>query len=330
MMSKLISVIIPVCNVARYLEQCLDSVVKQSYTNLEIILVDDGSTDESGMICDRYAAIDNRIVVIHKQNGGLSDARNVGIGCATGDYISFIDSDDYVSTLFIETLLKSMQNTGAEIAALKSSVGFWDGDNTEEVLLNENKVVTSEKPELLEDALIQMFYQHIPTGAQFKMYKANIFNDLQFPFGWLYEDVATTYRAFLKAKKIVVVESDVYAYRKRADSIIRQSFNEKKMVCLPIAEQLISEMKPYGTVLHTASISRAYAMVYSVFLQIPNSNMQQRKELWCWLKKHRYQVLFDKNSAARKKNKLGAFASYLGMNMTFFIGNQFGQSIHKR
>ena len=108
-MYDLISVVIPVYNVEKYLEKCLDSVVEQTYRNLEIILVDDGSTDNSGAICDRYAQKDSRVVVIHQKNGGLSKARNVGIDTATGKYISFIDSDDYVGSCYIETLYKEIK-----------------------------------------------------------------------------------------------------------------------------------------------------------------------------------------------------------------------------
>ena len=108
---KMISVIVPIYNVEQYLEQCLDSIISQTYSQLEIILVDDGSTDSSGQICDKYARKDERIVVIHKTNGGLSDARNAGISVATGEYISFIDSDDYIATDMYNKMIKIFKNT---------------------------------------------------------------------------------------------------------------------------------------------------------------------------------------------------------------------------
>ena len=115
MFADKVSVIVPVYNVEKYLDECVNSIINQSYSNLEIILVDDGSSDTSGQKCDTYKAVDNRIKVIHKKNGGLSDARNVGIEIATGEYISFIDSDDYVSEIFIESLVNKVNNTDCKV-----------------------------------------------------------------------------------------------------------------------------------------------------------------------------------------------------------------------
>ena len=115
MFADKVSVIVTVYNVEKYLDECVNSIINQSYSNLEIILVDDGSSDTSGQKCDTYKAVDNRIKVIHKKNGGLSDARNVGIEIATGEYISFIDSDDYVSEIFIESLVNKVNNTDCKV-----------------------------------------------------------------------------------------------------------------------------------------------------------------------------------------------------------------------
>ena len=113
---KKISVIVPIYNVEQYLYQCIDSIIAQTYTNLEIILVDDGSTDSSGEICDKYASVDCRIVVIHKKNGGLSEARNAGINVATGDYIGFVDSDDYIFPDTYRGMIEACENNNCEIA----------------------------------------------------------------------------------------------------------------------------------------------------------------------------------------------------------------------
>ena len=113
----LISVIVPIYNVEQYLDRCVKSIVEQTYTNLEIILVDDGSPDNCGAMCDSWAARDNRIKVIHKENGGLSDTRNAGLGIATGDFISFIDSDDWIESAFYEKLLTAIRESNAEVAA---------------------------------------------------------------------------------------------------------------------------------------------------------------------------------------------------------------------
>lgn len=131
----LISVIIPVYNVEAYLRECVESVVAQTYENLEIILVDDGATDGSGSLCDELAATDGRISVIHKRNGGLSDARNAGLRKSTSGLISFIDSDDFVSPIFIEALYAAMAGMGTKIAAVSGGHNFHDGD---EVVLEQS------------------------------------------------------------------------------------------------------------------------------------------------------------------------------------------------
>ena len=133
---KMVSVIIPVFNVSDYLEKCVLSVIKQTYKNIEIILVDDGSTDQSGIICDKYREKDNRIKVLHKQNGGLSDARNAGIRIAKGEYISFVDSDDVISPIFIEIFLKVALKGECDIVAMSWGTSFWDGDSIPKLTTN--------------------------------------------------------------------------------------------------------------------------------------------------------------------------------------------------
>ena len=115
----MISIIVPVYNVDKYIERCIQSIINQTYKNLEIILIDDGSTDKSGAICDKYSKIDNRINVIHKKNGGLSEARNVGLDIARGDYIGFVDSDDYIHPQMYELLYKNLIGTSADISIIK-------------------------------------------------------------------------------------------------------------------------------------------------------------------------------------------------------------------
>ena len=125
-MNDLISVIIPVYNVEKYLEECVLSVINQTYSNLEIILVDDGSTDGSGLLCDQYKDRDSRIKVIHKKNGGLSDARNVALEICNGQYISFVDSDDYVSEAFIEIMYQAIIDNDCQMSAVHGGIDFWD------------------------------------------------------------------------------------------------------------------------------------------------------------------------------------------------------------
>lgn len=318
-----ISVVVPVYNVMKYLKQCLDSIIQQTYTNIEIILVDDGSTDQSGSICDSYKEKDSRITVVHKKNGGLSDARNAGLNICKGDYISFVDSDDYLSPYFYEILMGVAEKKNCDIVALKGGTSFWDGEET--------PVLAKDKDEFIvrylnsHDVLERMLYQDIATGAQFKIYKKEVFGNIRFPIGYLYEDVATTYKPFFNAKECAIVEADIYAYRKRRDSIIRQSFSPKKMICLDIFNQLVNDEQLKDAGLQKAAKSRVYAMTYSVFLQVPKNDKKTQMVIWNKLRTVQKDVMLDASKIMRKKNRYAAFVSLLGMNISYIIGRKFGQ-----
>lgn len=320
----LISIIIPVYNVEKYLIECVNSVIEQTYKNIEIILVDDGSSDNSGVICDQLEKEDNRIIVVHKENGGLSDARNAGIKIAQGEYISFIDSDDYVSPFFIEIMYKVLKEGKCDIVALKGGIDFWDEepDRPELAISNEDYVVNYCTA---IEALEKMLYQCIATGAPFKLYHKNIFNNIEFPKGYLYEDCATTYKAFLDSENAAIIDCNLYAYRKRKDSIIRQSFSEKKLCAIDIYNQLTEDKLLIARGLKKAAISRAFAMLYSVFLQVPDSDNYHKNLVWSTLKKGRLSVALNFNKNMRRKNQYGAIVSLLGMNMAYVLGKKFGQ-----
>lgn len=213
-MDNLISVIVPVYNVEKYLEKCVNSIIKQSYKNLEIILVDDGSTDNSGKICDEFALKDNRIKVIHKENGGLSSARNKALEIAKGEYIGFVDSDDYISEDMYETLYKVIKGNEADI----SIVSFYEEYNGKIIGVRDTgnlEVLTKLEAinELLIDTKIQSY-------AWNKLFKRELFSELEFPTGKNFEDIATTLLLFEKASKVVLLETPKYHYLRRDDSIV--------------------------------------------------------------------------------------------------------------
>lgn len=319
-----VSVIVPVYNVERYLEKCVDSIMRQTYKKIEIILVDDGSTDKSGMICDKLALMDSRIRVIHKSNGGLSDARNVGLDICTGEYVSFIDSDDYISEYFYEIFMNIFLDKNCDIITLKRGTDFWSGESIPDLAKNNTdyrvSYMTSQK------ALEMMLYQNIVTGVPFKVCRKKVWNNIRFPYGYLYEDVATTYKLFLESENCAVVEGDLYAYRRRKDSIIRQDFSEKKMVCLKIFDQLISDSNLIDCGLKLAAESRAYAMTYSVFLQVPSKDKEIKEKIWKKLKLVQKDIMFDKSPMVRRKNKYAAWISFIfGMEISYYIGRKFGQ-----
>ncbi len=218
----LITLVVPVYNVEEYLNECVDSVVNQTYSNLEIILVDDGSTDQSPVICDEYALKDNRIHVIHQHNGGLSAARNIGIENAHGEYISFLDSDDYLSPDAIESMYNTLIENDAQISAIGYQ-SFCNGIEIKEKRLP-NELYKWSKVEVLDSFLFNGYLNPCACGKLFKM---NLWNELRFPVGKLFEDQFTVYKVIDRCLNIVFQPEGKYHYRKRANSIGHSKFSKK-------------------------------------------------------------------------------------------------------
>lgn len=220
-MSELISVIIPIYKVEEYLDECITSVIAQTYTNLEIILVDDGSPDNCPQMCDNWAKKDARIKVIHKRNGGLSDARNAGLDIATGEYIAFVDSDDFIKPDMLEKLYTAIQKEKADIAACgilncegdrRTAWGCRDFAGSSEQIL----------ALLYDDAAY-------PVAAWNKLYRRSCWETLRFPVGKTCEDAFTTYQLIHSARRIVMIPEALYCYRIRPGSIMTSAFSLKKM-----------------------------------------------------------------------------------------------------
>lgn len=228
MNNPLISVIVPIYNVERYLDACIDSIINQTYSNLEIILVDDGSPDRCPEICDEYAKKDNRIKSIHQDNGGLSAARNSGIDIAQGEFLTFIDSDDFVACNYVELLYKGIVEFDADI----SIASFCTFTNEDELKISRNELSFVE---MAKDECFRR-YGALNAGLSMpfisacnKLYKKDFFASIRFPIGKLYEDAFTTYKLLDKAKKIVFTPSKLYFYRINPQSILGQSFREKHL-----------------------------------------------------------------------------------------------------
>ena len=213
-MDELISIIVPVYNVEKYIEKCIQSIIDQTYKNIEIILVDDGSTDNSGNMCDDFKMKDNRIKVIHKKNGGLSDARNAGMKIATGEYIGFVDSDDYIAKDMFETLYSLNKKYNSEI----SIVSFYEIYKGKVIGVRDSKELKQyTKTEAMRELLIDT---NIQSYAWNKLFKRELFEGLEFPTNKNFEDIATTLLLFEKANKVVLLEDPKYYYVRRDDSIV--------------------------------------------------------------------------------------------------------------
>lgn len=213
-MNDLISIIVPIYNVEKYLQKCIQSIINQTYKNIEIILVDDGSKDNSGKICDEFKQIDNRIKVIHKENGGLSDARNAGLKIAKGEYIGFVDSDDYIAQDMFETLYKLAKENNADI----SIVSFYEIYNGKVIGVRDFKSLEEmDKIEAMKELLIDT---KIQSYAWNKLFKKELFENIEFPTNKNFEDIATTLLLFEKANKVMLLEDPKYYYVRRDNSII--------------------------------------------------------------------------------------------------------------
>ncbi len=212
----LISVIVPVYKVEKYLKKCIDSIINQTYKNLEIILIDDGSPDNSGKICDEYAEKDKRIRVIHKINEGVSAARNLGINICSGKYVAFVDSDDWISEDYYEVLYKNLIETNADIATVTYNVVREDNtiiDNDENLKISSGEIITYSGSEIMRELMLQ---KTIKNFLWLKLYKKELLCDFQ--VGVIYEDIIWTYQVLNKASKIVYIHNKGYNYLKRGES----------------------------------------------------------------------------------------------------------------
>ena len=220
-MKDLVSIIVPVYNVENYLNKCIDSIIKQTYTNIEIILVDDGSTDASGKICDEYAKIDNRIKVIHKFNGGLSSARNVGIEHANGNFISFIDSDDWVGENFIASFCKYAASDTIIICGYKKVINQLINVNGVKYILFLNRF-QFENLLMSYELINSRTYGINPIGNYMmtKFFPSWVFKDIRFPEGHVFEDAFISMKLFNKIEKYIILPETEYYYVFRNNSIV--------------------------------------------------------------------------------------------------------------
>ena len=235
-----VSVIIPAYNAERYLNCCVDSVLNQTYKDFEIILVDDGSTDKSGEICDEYAEKDDRIRVIHKKNGGLSDARNSGIEAAKGEFLTFLDSDDYFHPEYLKILILNAEHYSADIAICnyivkRETVPVFDETGSYDV-----KEMTSEQA-VYEFITCDKTWEFISACA--KIYKKDIFENIRFPVGRINEDNFTTWKCYLKSQKVIMCSVALYYIFPSENSITRRPYGERNLDAVTALEEMREHFK---------------------------------------------------------------------------------------
>ncbi|WP_461879753.1 glycosyltransferase family 2 protein [Fusicatenibacter sp.] len=213
-----ISVIVPVYKVEKFINKCVDSILAQSFTDFELWLVDDGSPDNCGVICDEYAQKDNRVKVIHKENGGLSDARNTALDVMQGEYVFFVDSDDWIAKDTFESMYAAVKRTGAKVATGNMISVNEDGKERELYSpTQEEKILKGE----------EMLTTLLRPNACNRLYKAEIFQDLRFPVGRLYEDVFVYHKILTQIDSMVLTGKNTYYYLVRDGSIMNSEYNIK-------------------------------------------------------------------------------------------------------
>lgn len=305
-MDELISVIIPIYNVEEYLNRCVESILKQTYKNLEIVLVDDGSTDASGKIADKYETIDNRVVVYHKENGGLSDARNYGLDRMKGKYVTFIDSDDYVSSKYVEVLYNSLINNNSDIAIVDTKLVF--NNSCEEI--EPDEIIKEETFERV-DALIRTLRVELRQSAWGKLYKSEMFRNIRFPKGKLYEDLAIVFDLLLIASNITYVNASLYYYMVRDNSIMQEKFNIRQMDEVQVIEAAMQRILEEEELQFLEKLCRA-RRIYSYFVVLrrilyseeKEHYLEQRKLLKKKIYDNSYGLCFDKTISMSVRLKI--------------------------
>lgn len=305
----LISVIIPCYKVEQYLPKCIDSIIAQTYENLEIWLVDDGSPDRCGEICDKYAEKDKRIKVIHKENGGLSDARNAAIDICNGEYLTFVDSDDTVSPDHVEILYNLAQKYHSLLTVSQWQT-FREGKRLK-IKQKKQKEICYGTP---QEAVTAMFYQKEFDNAVWgKMYHRSLFSNIRFPKGLIFEDDYTVYRLMFSSNKVAYTNKITYYYLLRADSIEGETFSEKKMdSALAVFKSMEEEHWNLICQVLPAYRSRYLSFCMHLLLKAP-SGYSKSYLLWNRVKEFRWSVICDKH--ARPKARIAAVLSYLGLGV---------------
>lgn len=283
----LISIVVPVYNVEAFLPACLDRIINQTYPNLEILLVDDGATDSSAMICEQYKEKDNRIVVLHKPNGGLSDARNHAIDVAKGELITFIDSDDLVDTTYCEELLKTMQKHDVDISICNTVLFCED--------LPESGTAASSFVYEGTDAAKAFFQGRFGPTAWGKLYKRELFKDIRYPKGKINEDLFVILELLLLCNKIASGANTNYYYRQRRGSI-----------------QNSSSVK-------TADYIEAHAHNYSLIQEkVPNLS-HLAESAWMYSYLNASNILIKNNA---KDNRLLEYKQFMRKNLRTMLRSQ--------
>lgn len=296
----LVSVIVPIYNVEKYLKNCLDSLASQTYPNLEFILIDDGSKDSSGEIADAYAGKDLRFRVYHQVNAGLSAARNKGIELARGTYLTFVDSDDTVTPDYVEFMyeLLATHDFQAKLAMCSFNNVYLTTGAVKDLGNGEITTITGKQA-------IEMMCYHdlVDTCAYAKLGHRDLYENVRFPVGKLFEDIGTTYKLFAQCDKIECGFLPKYNYILRADSITTSKFSLKKLDLLEMTDEMANFVNEHYPDLKKATLRRQVYSRFSVLNQMLENDVasDKRVEIIAFLNQHKRSVLSDKKTPKRDR-----------------------------
>lgn len=316
-----ISVIVPVYKVEAYLPRCVESLMSQTYKDFEIILVDDGSPDTCPVMCDAYAKKYSNIHALHKENGGLSDARNAGMTAAKGEYVTFVDSDDYVHPAYLEMLMQGIRQ-GADF----SVCGFtevYDGNGIEDLDTSRISAACVNAKEGLVEILYQGFHDVSAWGI---LLPASLARKYPFPKGKLFEDLYTTYKFYLAAETVAFIRVPLYYYYQRKGSIMGRRNEAFIHDLIESSDQLVEACRGKGALIEQAAMNKQFSNYCRLILQTSDLKKKypnQYRRIVTTLKEERIAVLMDKR--ARMKNRLAALAlmgGISGLKIAFKLGRK--------
>ena len=316
-----ISVIVPVYKVEAYLPRCVESLLSQTYKDFEIILIDDGSPDTCPVMCDAYAKKYSNIHALHKENGGLSDARNAGMTIAKGVYVTFVDSDDYVHPAYLEMLMQGIRQ-GADF----SVCGFtevYDGNGIEDLDTSRISAACVNAKEGLVEILYQGFHDVSAWGI---LLPASLARKYPFPKGKLFEDLYTTYKFYLAAETVAFIRVPLYYYYQRKGSIMGRRNEAFIHDLIESSDQLVEACRGKGALIEQAAMNKQFSNYCRLILQpsdLKKKYPNQYRRIVTTLEKERMAVLMDKR--ARVKNRLAALAllgGISGLKLAFKLGRK--------
>ena len=305
-----ISVLVPVYNSEKYIGKCIQSILNQSYKNIELVIVNDGSTDNTHDIIEEYKNKDSRIVAIHTENRGVSYARNTCLDNASGDFIAFVDSDDYIDEDYLEILYKALKEQDADISMCNCKLVEEDTNKSFVKTFGINKVLVMNNEEAVENLFYYNYMRHSPWE---KLYKKELFKNYRYKVDRQYEDLELTYKLFLESKKIVYIPESKYNYLLRKGSIIHSKIKKSNIEAILIyTEEILENIKQNHKNIEKSAEFLVAKHSLSLWYKVPNKkeNKEYLKKATSNIKKYRKGIL--RNSKVNKKSKILFYISYLG------------------